>query len=152
MSPCNGSMFSVHAKHYTFNLNSAFLILFSPLVYPSSLSNIIVDVTIRMVSCLGGERTSFTFLIAENTYCEGKPEPWLGHQDLFFPFHIYPSVRTVFLCLFILFNFGCSHAQVYERALVQEFISYFYSELYLFFLETKQPLLWPKLRLSKTKL
>ena len=54
----------------------------------------------------------------------------------FSSFHTHASLLTFFVCFFILFHFFCSHARVFGKTRVHEFlISYSHTEWYLFFFQ-----------------
>ena len=79
---------------------------------------------------------------------------WLGRRDFFFfvtalLLSIHSSLITYVICFFILFHSCCSHAWVFEKTLVHEFlIFYSHTEWYLRFSETTWSK-WSKRRLSK---
>ena len=65
-------------------------------------------------------------------------------------FHTHDSLySSIFFCSYVLFNTCCSHARVFRKTLVHEFlICYSHTEWYLLFRGAKWSLLEPKL--SKT--
>ena len=66
------------------------------------------------------------------------PSYILGRLDLFLScplssFHNHSSLLTFYLCYFVLFHSCCSHARVFRKSVMHEFISYNHIEWYLFF-------------------
>ena len=65
---------------------------------------------------------------------------WYAVETSFFfrallaSFCIHVSLLTI--CFFILFHFCCSHAQVFAKTFVHEFISYSHAEWYLLFFDS----------------